>query len=80
MSATSHPGVHIGGVTKDGHGPVKELVNPATGEVIDALSTANQRDVAEATENSRKAQREWAKKTPGDRSKILLDPLSVRLV
>ncbi len=71
--STSHPGVHIGGVTKAGHGPVKELVNPATGEVIDALSTANQQDVAEATQNSKNAQREWAKKTPGERSKILLD-------
>lgn len=73
MSTTSHPGVHIGGVTKAGRGPVKELINPATSEAIDALSTASQQDVAEATENSKNAQHAWAEKTPGERSKILLD-------
>ena len=73
MSVTSHPGIHIAGVTKAGRGPVVEIINPATGEVIDALSSASPMDVAEATDSARQAQHSWAKKTPGERSKILLD-------
>jgi betaine-aldehyde dehydrogenase len=73
MSATSHPGIHIAGVTQAGRGPVIEIVNPATGEVIDAITSASLQDVAEAAAGAQQAQREWATKTPGERSKILLD-------
>ena len=73
MSATSHPGIHIAGVARAGRGPVIEIVNPATGEVIDAITSASLQDVAEATAGAQQAQGEWATKTPGERSKILLD-------
>jgi len=73
MSGTSHPGIHIAGVTEAGRGPVIEIVNPATGEVIDAITSASLQDVAEAAADARQAQRGWATKTPGERSKILLD-------
>lgn len=65
-------GVHINGLTREGKGPVIELINPATGEVCDSVTTANTTDVSEAVSAALQAQREWATRTPGERAKVLL--------
>lgn len=65
-------GVHINGQTRDGRGPVIELINPATGEVCDSITTASAADVSEAVACAVTAQRDWAARTPGERAKVLL--------
>ena len=72
MTSSASPGVFINGQSRDGNGPVIELTNPATGEVFDSLKSANLSDVAEATAAAEIAQRDWAKRTPGERAKVLL--------
>lgn len=65
-------GVHIGGQSREGDGGITEIVDPATGEVIDELAIASPRDVAEATASTAGAQREWARRTPRERMEALL--------
>jgi len=64
--------IHINGETIDGNGPTQVIVDPATGEQVDAITTASREQVQEATTNAKQAQTTWAKKTPGERAKILL--------
>jgi len=65
-------GVHINGETRNGKGPAVELVNPATGEAFDSITTASERDVSDAVVAATSAQRDWASRTPGERSRVLL--------
>jgi betaine-aldehyde dehydrogenase len=65
-------GVHINGQTIPGKGTPQAIIDPATGEQADSVSTATPAQVAEATANAKKAQKDWAKKTPGERARILL--------
>ena len=65
-------GVHINGTTIAGKGAPQVIVDPATGEQVDAVTTATPEQVAEATNNAQQAQAAWAATTPGERAKILL--------
>ncbi len=69
---TTSNGVHINGITIAGKGSPQVIVDPATGEQVDEVTTANPEQVAEATSNAKQAQSAWAAKTPGERAKILL--------
>ena len=71
MSTTN--GVHIDGTTIPGKGAPQAIVDPATGEQIDEVTTASREQVTEATDNAKQAQAAWASKTPGERAKVLLD-------
>lgn len=65
-------GVHIGGRSREGRGPVRTLVNPATGSAITEIAEASGGDVAEAVRNSAAAAAEWAERTPRERALPLL--------
>lgn len=66
-------GTVIGGTAgSDGSGSVRELVNPATGEVIDSIRESSTDDVARATQAARSAQAAWGAQTPGSRARVLL--------
>jgi betaine-aldehyde dehydrogenase len=65
-------GVHIAGRSRPGRGPVRSLTDPATGELVDEVSSASVEDVREAVEAALEAQAAWAARTPGERSRILL--------
>ena len=65
-------GVHINGTTIAGKGAPQIIIDPATGEQVDGVTTATPAQVAEATKNAKQAQAAWAAKTPGERAKILL--------
>ena len=64
----------VDGKFRKGSGPVMETVNPATGEVLAKISTANTKDVDFAVEKAREAfQRgEWAKAHPSARKNVLI--------
>ena len=70
---TTTNGVHIDGTTIAGKGAPQIIIDPATGEQVDEVTTATPAQVAEATSNAKQAQGAWAAKTPGERAKILLD-------
>lgn len=66
-------GTSIGGAPgSDGTGAVRELVNPATGDVIDTIRESSPSDVERATRAARGAQGAWAAETPGARARVLL--------
>ena len=69
---TTTNGVHIDGTTIAGKGAPQIIIDPATGEQVDEVTTATPAQVAEATSNAKQAQGAWAAKTPGERAKILL--------
>ena len=64
--------IHINGETIEGNGPTQVIIDPATGEQVDAITTASPEQVHEATTNAKQAHTTWAKKTPGERARILL--------
>lgn len=66
-------GVHINGKTIAGKGLNQAIVDPATGEQVDEVTTATREQVAEATTNAKHAQAAWAARTPGERARVLLD-------
>jgi betaine-aldehyde dehydrogenase/aminobutyraldehyde dehydrogenase len=53
-------------------GETMEVLNPATGEVIAEVPRGGEEDVERAVEAAAKAWEEWSKKTPKDRSELLL--------
>jgi len=65
-------GLHIDGRTRPGTGGVRDLVDPATGEVVDEVSEASLAEVAEAVASARAAFPAWAARTPGERARVLL--------
>ncbi|MGK0722378.1 aminobutyraldehyde dehydrogenase [Leucobacter sp. W1478] len=54
------------------HGPLRDLLNPATGEVIAQISESTIDDVDAAVRSAREAQRTWGESTPGTRALALL--------
>ena len=64
--------IFIDGETIEGRGPIQSIIDPATGEHVDDVSTATHEQVAQATQNAKDAQAAWASKTPGERAKVLL--------
>lgn len=69
----STPGVHIDGVSRAGAGTAAVITDPATGAVVDEVVGATSADVDEAIGSARSAQAAWARFTPGERAKVLLD-------
>lgn len=65
-------GSFINGVLEDGSGDVVELVDPATGEITSASRVSGPGDVDRAVAAARDAFDDWASRTPGDRSAILM--------
>lgn len=49
-----------------------EVVNPATGELVERVATQSAQDVAAAAVRGRAAQREWAARSWRDRAKVLV--------
>ncbi|MDA9802740.1 aminobutyraldehyde dehydrogenase [bacterium] len=65
--------IFINGETIEGKGATQVIIDPATGEQVDAVTSATPEQVHQATASARQAQRAWAANTPGERAKILLD-------
>lgn len=65
-------GVHIAGRSRLGGGPVRTIVDPATGKPVDEVSSASVEDVRQAVDAAVEAQVAWAARTPGERSRVLL--------
>ena len=64
----------IDGKFRKGNGPVMETVNPATGEVLKKISTANAEDVDFAVKKAREAfdRGEWSRAHPSERKDVLI--------
>ncbi len=65
-------GLHISGVTRDGHGPRRTLINPATGLEVAEVSEGSVADAQESVSAARGAFASWSGRTAGERSRILL--------
>jgi len=52
-------------------GKIKEVINPANGDIIGVVPIATPEEIQKAIESSYKAQKEWAKQTAQTRSKTL---------
>lgn len=65
-------GVHSNGVTRDGRGAVRVLVDPATDEPVGEVAQASGADVDEVVADARAAQAGWAARTAGERARALL--------
>ncbi|MGR3406108.1 aldehyde dehydrogenase family protein, partial [Roseovarius indicus] len=64
----------IDGKFRKGNGPVMETVNPATGEVLKKISTANAEDVDFAVKKAREVfdRGEWSRAHPSERKDVLI--------
>ena len=64
----------IDGKFRKGNGPVMETVNPATGEVLTKISTANAEDMDFAVKKAREAfdRGEWSRAHPSERKDVLI--------
>jgi gamma-glutamyl-gamma-aminobutyraldehyde dehydrogenase len=64
----------IDGKFQRGHGPMMDTVNPATGEVLTSISTANSDDVDVAVSKAREAfdRGEWSRLHPSERKDVLI--------
>ncbi|MEL7279817.1 MAG: aldehyde dehydrogenase [Pseudomonadota bacterium] len=64
----------VDGKFRKGSGPLMETVNPATGEVLTTISTANQEDVDFAVQKAREAfdRSEWSRAHPSERKDVLI--------
>ncbi|MEU7001444.1 aminobutyraldehyde dehydrogenase [Nonomuraea sp. NPDC046570] len=51
---------------------MRELINPATGEVVAAVPDTPVAEVAAAVRRARRAFEEWSQLTPGERARVLL--------
>src|SRR5688572_31690720 len=72
VSVTKHKNL-VGGEWVDAaSGETMEVLNPSTGEVIAEVPRSSAEDVERAVEAARKANVEWADKTPKDRMELLL--------
>jgi betaine-aldehyde dehydrogenase len=69
---TTIDGSVIGGAQVAGTGPVRDLVDPATGQQSGRVAESAPGDVAAAVAAARSAAAGWARKTPGDRALVLL--------
>ncbi|MGD9954600.1 MAG: aminobutyraldehyde dehydrogenase [Candidatus Nanopelagicales bacterium] len=65
-------GLHIDGVTRDGSGGVRTLLDPADGTVTAEVHEASAAEVGAAVASARAAQAEWAGRTAGERARVLL--------
>ncbi|TXH31017.1 MAG: gamma-aminobutyraldehyde dehydrogenase [Actinobacteria bacterium] len=66
-------GQWIGGEAREGGGDPMEILNPATGEVIDEVRLATPDDVGAAVAAAKAAFPGWSTATPGERSTVLHD-------
>jgi betaine-aldehyde dehydrogenase len=62
----------IGGQRVAGLGATRELVDPASGEVVDAVADCTTEQLDAAVAAARAAQVGWAERTPSERSRVLL--------
>ena len=65
-------GLHISGITRDGKGPRRTLINPATGLAVAEVAEGSVQESQECVAAARNAFPSWSAKTPGERSRILL--------
>lgn len=65
---------YVDGKFRHGNGPEMETVNPATGEVLTRVSTANHKDVDFAVEKAREVfdRGEWSRAHPSARKDVLI--------
>ncbi|HEX4687643.1 MAG TPA: benzaldehyde dehydrogenase [Nocardioides sp.] len=61
----------VDGRWRAGGGGTIEVVAPATGEVLGAVSAASTTDVADAAAGAAAAQRDWAGRSPAERAAVL---------
>lgn len=61
----------VAGQWVDGTGPAKDVVNPATGDVVSTVAFSSTAQIDEAVAAARLAQLEWAKLPMGARARIL---------
>ncbi|MEO0748369.1 MAG: aldehyde dehydrogenase family protein, partial [Pseudomonadota bacterium] len=64
----------VDGKFRKGSGPMIDTVNPATGEVLTSISTANADDVDFAVQKAREAfdRGEWSRAHPSERKDVLI--------
>ncbi len=64
----------VDGKFRKGSGPMMDTVNPATGEVLSSISTANAEDVDFAVQKAREAfeRGEWSRAHPSERKDVLI--------
>ncbi len=64
----------VDGKFRKGSGPMMDTVNPATGEVLTSISTANSEDVDFAVQKAREAfdRGEWSRAHPSERKDVLI--------
>ena len=64
----------VDGKFRKGQGPMMDTVNPATGEVLTAISTANAQDVDFAVAKAREAfdRGDWSRAHPSERKDVLI--------
>ena len=64
----------VDGKFRKGSGPMMETINPATGEVLTKISTANSEDVDFAVQKAREAfeRGEWSRAHPSERKDVLI--------
>lgn len=67
----------IGGTWVQGEGPVKEIVNPATGAVVSRVAYSSQAQVDAAVVAAKAAQVEWARLTIAERADIVARGIDV---
>ncbi|WP_397543805.1 aldehyde dehydrogenase [Roseovarius salis] len=65
---------YVDGKFRHGNGPGMDTVNPATGEVLTTISTANRKDVDFAVQKAREAfdRGEWSRLHPSARKDVLI--------
>ena len=62
----------IGGEWRDAKdGKVIEVINPATGELVDTVPSLSKEEIDEAVEVAFKAQKEWEAKSVVERCKVI---------
>ncbi len=71
IGANPIPGTFVSGEAY-ANGPIRNLVNPATGQVIGRIAESTPDDVARAVAAARAAQPAWGSATPGTRARALL--------
>jgi len=63
--------IYVGGSWTAGSGGTREVIEPATGDVLATAGLADAKDVERAAENAAEAQREWAATPHAERAAVL---------
>lgn len=71
LKAAQHFPLHVGGAWRDGAGGRRDVLSPATGQVIDSVAEATAEDVAAACAAAAEAFPGWAATDTAERARLL---------